>query len=190
VTGKVVIFAAPSGAGKSTISRYVLSANPSLAFSVSATTRPPRNYETDGEHYHFMDVPTFKEKIEAGEFVEWQEVYSGHFYGTLHTEVAKIWNAGKHVVFDVDVRGAVNLKHIYKEGALAVFVMPPSIAILDKRLRSRGTDGESAIRMRLEKAFYELSYFAEFDSLILNDSLDKACFQTAETVKKFLETHT
>jgi len=189
VTGKVVIFAAPSGAGKSTISRHVLSEIPSLAFSVSATTRPPRNYETDGEHYHFLDVPTFKRKIDAGEFVEWQEVYSGHFYGTLHAEVEKIWNNQQHVVFDVDVKGAVNLKHIYKEQALAIFVMPPSIAVLDKRLRSRGTDSEDAIRMRLEKAFYELSYFAEFDSLILNDSLEKACFQTTETVKKFLKSN-
>jgi guanylate kinase len=187
VKGKVIIFAAPSGAGKTTISRYVLSVNQGLQFSVSAATRLPRQHEKDGVDYHFMTKERFKELVAADAFVEWEEVYSGHYYGTLKAEVERIWNAGKHVVFDVDVKGAIHLKEIYGDQALAIFVMPPSIDVLEKRLRIRGADSPEAIKMRVNKAFSELSDFKSFDVLILNDRLEKAKDMAVMAVRAFLK---
>lgn len=187
MNGRVIIFAAPSGAGKTTISRYVLSVRDCLKFSVSAATRPPRAHEKHGKDYYFISKKEFRELIDQGAFVEWEEVYSGHYYGTLKKEVEKIWSSGKHVVFDVDVKGAINLKHIYGDRALAIFVMPPSIDVLEKRLRKRGADSETAIRMRVKKAFSELGDFKEFDVLILNDRLEKAQKMTLQAVDEFLK---
>jgi len=187
VSGKVVIFAAPSGAGKTTISRYILAQCGNLEFSVSAATRPPRNHEQHGRDYFFMTQPEFEKRIENQEFVEWQEVYPGHFYGTLHSEVNRIWGKGHHVVFDVDVQGALNLKRIYGDRALAIFIMPPSIDVLEKRLRSRRTEDEKSIHIRLAKAEKEISTYRGFDRLLVNSRLVKAQSQGLAMVREFLK---
>ncbi len=184
--GKVIIFSAPSGAGKTTITRSVLSRFNQLRFSVSATTRAKRNSEKDGLDYYFISVDEFKQKIKNDEFVEWEEVYSGNFYGTLKSEVERIWDSGCHVVFDVDVKGGINLKKIYGEQALSVFVMPPSIDVLEKRLRARGTETEETIRKRVGKAFQELDDYRQFDCLIVNDRLEIACNDVAKVVGEFI----
>jgi guanylate kinase len=186
--GKCVIFSAPSGAGKTTIVRHLLSLNLGLEFSVSATSRLPRNGEKDGEAYYFLSVEDFKNKIKSGDFVEWEEVYAEQFYGTLKSEIERIWNEGKHVVFDVDVVGGKNLKAIFKEQALAVFVQPPSIRALEERLRSRGTESEASIMKRLDKAAIELTFESYFDVIIINDDLDDAKAEAAEVVTEFLNT--
>lgn len=186
MSGKVIIFAAPSGAGKTTISRYVLQQCSLLEFSVSAATRPPRQHEVNGKDYFFMSPKEFKQRIDNQEFVEWQEVYPGHFYGTLHSEVERIWQQGHHVVFDVDVLGALNLKRIYGDRALAIFIMPPSIDVLEKRLRSRKTDDEKAIHVRLAKAEKEISTYRGFDRLLVNSRLPKAKTDGLSMVLRFL----
>lgn len=187
MNGKVVIFAAPSGAGKTTISRYVLTRCGNLEFSVSAATRPPRSHEMHGRDYFFMTQPEFERRVENQEFVEWQEVYPGHFYGTLESEVHRIWGNGQHVVFDVDVQGALNLKRIYGERALAIFIMPPSIDVLEKRLRSRRTEDETSIHIRLAKAQKEISTYRSFDRLLLNSRLPKAQSQGLAMVREYLK---
>ncbi|MBI1266608.1 MAG: guanylate kinase [Cryomorphaceae bacterium] len=184
--GKCVIFSAPSGAGKTTIVRHLLGLNLGLEFSVSATSRSPRNGEKDGEAYYFLSVGDFKNKISSGDFVEWEEVYSEQFYGTLKSEIERIWQLGKHVVFDVDVVGGKNLKSIFKEQALAVFVQPPSIKALEERLRTRGTESEASIMKRLDKAALELTFESYFDVIIINDDLDDAKAEAAEVVTEFL----
>lgn len=184
--GKCVIFSAPSGAGKTTIVRHLLGLNLGLEFSVSATSRAPRKGEKDGEAYHFLSVEDFKSKINSGEFVEWEEVYTEQFYGTLKSEIDRIWQQGKHVVFDVDVVGGKNLKSIFQEQALAVFVQPPSIPALEERLRSRGTESEASIMKRLDKAAIELTYESYFDVIIINDDLDDAKAEAAQVVTEFL----
>ena len=186
--GKCVIFSAPSGAGKTTIVRHLLGLNLGLEFSVSATSRPPRKGEKDGEAYYFLSVEDFKNKIKSGDFVEWEEVYSEQFYGTLKSEIERIWQEGNHVVFDVDVVGGKNLKSIFKEQALAVFVQPPSIPALEERLRSRGTESEASIMKRLDKAALELTFESYFDVIIINDDLDDAKAEAAEVVTEFLNT--
>jgi len=187
MNGKLVIFSAPSGAGKTTIVRHLLDHGLNLEFSVSATSRIPRNGEQHGVDYYFLTVPDFREKIENGDFIEWEEVYHDHYYGTLKSEVDRIWKEGNHVIFDVDVVGGLSLKRIFGSRAISFFVMPPSIEELENRLRSRGTDNEEKIIMRLEKASTEIRMADQFDHVILNDNLERACSEAERYVKEFLE---
>ncbi len=184
--GKLIIFSAPSGAGKTTIVHWLMSRVPGLAFSVSATSRQIRPGETDGKDYHFLSVDDFKQKIRANAFVEWEEVYENQFYGTLISEVERLRNEGKHVVFDVDVKGGMNIKRLYGNDALAIFIQPPSIEELEKRLRLRNTDDDESIRKRVKKAGYELQYAKHFDVVIVNDKLEEAKQKTLEVVTQFL----
>jgi len=185
--GKLVIFSAPSGAGKTTIVHWLMKQIPELAFSVSATSRKLRKGEVDGKDYHFLSVDDFKQKIRRNEFVEWEEVYENQFYGTLISEVERLRKEGKHVVFDVDVKGGMNIKRLYGNDALSIFVNPPSIEELEKRLRSRNTDDDESIRKRVKKARYELQYAKHFDVVITNDNLEEAEQKTLEVVKEFLD---
>ena len=186
-SGKCVIFSAPSGAGKTTIVHYLLEQNLGLEFSVSACSRDPRGLEEDGRDYYFLGVDGFKSKIESGEFVEWEEVYPDNFYGTLKSELERIWSHGKAVIFDVDVVGGLNLKKFIRENALAVFVQPPSFEVLEERLRYRSTESEEKINMRLAKAAQELAEAENFDHILLNDNLGKACAEAKEIVERFLQ---
>lgn len=185
--GKVIIFSAPSGAGKTTITRHVLTSFPQLEFSVSATTRAPRGKEKNGTDYYFISRDEFEQRIKADDFVEWEEVYSGNYYGTLKSEVERIWASGKHVVFDVDVKGGIHLKKIYGSRALSVFIMPPSIAELEKRLFARGTESDEAIHTRVNKAFSEIDYYRDFDKIIVNEKLDKALHDAEMIISSFLD---
>lgn len=185
--GKCVIFSAPSGAGKTTIVHHLLDKDLGLEFSVSACSREPRPNEVDGKDYHFLGVDKFKEKIKEGAFVEWEEVYSNNFYGTLYAEIERIWNEGKTVIFDVDVIGGLNLKRKFQEQALAIFVQPPSYTELERRLRSRSTETESKINQRMEKAKKELKFAPEFDYIIVNDELEAAIAEAEQLVREFLK---
>ena len=167
--GKVIIFSAPSGAGKTTIVRALLDELSELSFSISACSRDPRGQEVNGKDYHFIGIEGFKKKIKNNEFVEWEEVYQDHFYGTLNSELTRIWNANKTVVFDVDVVGGMSLKKKFGKKALAIFVMPPSLIVLEERLRNRNTDSEQKIQQRLEKAEHEISLSSGFDVILKND---------------------
>lgn len=184
--GKLIIFSAPSGAGKTTIVRHLLAQELGLAFSVSATTRPKREHEVHGKDYFFMSEDDFKGSIDAGEFVEWEEVYPGRYYGTLRSELERIWAEGQHALFDIDVIGGLDLKELYQARALAVFVSPPDIDALEKRLRSRGTEDEATLRTRVEKAEHEMSFADRFDAIIINDDLDTACKDAILLVGRFL----
>jgi guanylate kinase len=184
--GKLIIFSAPSGSGKTTIVHYLLKRGLPLEFSVSACTREPREDETDGKDYYFISVEEFKYKIKNKEFIEWEEVYTGQFYGTLKSELDRIWKAKKNVVFNVDVAGGLNLKKQFGNRALAIFVMPPSIEKLEKRLRKRGTESDSEIRTRLKKARKELTFAKSFDFVLINDDLETAVDKAFEVVRKFL----
>ena len=184
--GKLVIFSAPSGAGKTTIVHWLMKQIPELAFSVSATSRKIRPGEVDGKDYHFLSVDDFKRKIRENAFVEWEEVYDNQYYGTLISEVERLRKEGKHVVFDVDVKGGMNIKRLYGNDALSVFVQPPSVEELEKRLRLRNTDDEESIRKRVKKAGYELQYAKHFDVVIVNDNLEEAKQETLKVVSEFL----
>lgn len=184
--GKLIIFSAPSGAGKTTIVHHLLKQNLGLEFSVSASNREKRENEEDGKDYYFMSVDDFEKKIENNEFVEWEEVYPDHFYGTLKSEIERIRANGKHVIFDVDVVGGLNLKKHYGEDALAIFVMPPSIEHLEKRLKSRSTETPESVRRRIEKAAKELETAEQFDKILPNDHLEKAFIKAEELVNEFL----
>lgn len=184
--GKLVIFSAPSGAGKTTIVRHLLAQDFGLAFSVSATTRPPRDHEVHGKDYFFMTVDDFKGSVAAGEFVEWEEVYPGRFYGTLRSELERIWAEGHHAIFDIDVIGGLDLKEVYQTRALAVFVNPPSMEALEKRLRARGTEDEATLLARYNKAIHEMAYADRFDAVITNDELETACREAESLVRRFL----
>lgn len=184
---KCIIFSAPSGAGKTTIVRHLLKQNLGLEFSVSACSRSPRKNERDGVDYHFFSVEEFRSKIESDDFVEWEEVYAGMFYGTLKSEIERIWSEGKAVIFDVDVEGGINLKKQFGDQALAVFVEPPSIEVLEERLRSRSTDPEEKIRIRLAKAKQEMTRAIYFDRTLRNDDLERACDEAVEVVREFLQ---
>ncbi len=186
MSGKLVIISAPSGAGKTTIVKHLLDNGLNLAFSVSATTRPIRGDETDGEDYFFLTVPEFKKKIENNEFVEWEEVYKDLFYGTLKSEIERIWANGNHVLFDVDVKGGINLKNKYGTSAIAIFIMPPSVTELENRLVKRGTDTPEKIKIRIEKANDELKLSNQFDLIIVNHQLDKAKEEAFKIVSSFL----
>ncbi len=185
-SGKLIIFSAPSGAGKTTLVKHVLQSGLPLAFSISACTRAIRQGEIDGRDYYFMTVPNFRKHIDNGDFVEWEEVYEGSFYGTLRSEVERIWSEGKQVLFDVDVKGGLSLKRQFEKQALAIFVMPPSIEELERRLIARSTDSEEKIRQRIAKAEYELEFASQFDRIIVNDQLEIAQQEAVETVKAFL----
>jgi guanylate kinase len=185
--GKLVIFSAPSGAGKTTIVKHLLEQGFDFEFSISATTRPKRVGETDEKDYYFLSVEDFESKIENNEFLEWEEVYAGSYYGTLKSEVERIRSNGKHVLFDVDVVGGINIKKYYGEDALAVFVQPPSIDELKKRLVNRSTDSADVIQKRVDKAAHELTFAPEFDVVIVNDVLETAFKETEETIEKFLK---
>lgn len=185
--GKCIIFSAPSGAGKTTIVHYLLEQELNLSFSISACTRQKRENEIDGVDYHFYTVEAFKEKIADGSFVEWEEVYHDHFYGTLHSEIKRIWESGHHVIFDVDVVGGLKLKEYFGEKALAIFVMPPDIATLEKRLRNRATENEERLIKRVEKAEIELNTAHLFDEVIVNDDLKKALMKAKQLVMNFLK---
>lgn len=183
---KLIIFSAPSGAGKTTIVKHLLQENLGLEFSISACSRKKRAGEIDGKDYYFLDLEVFKKKISDKEFVEWEEVYQDHFYGTLRSELERIWQKGQHVLFDVDVKGGVNLKKQFGEQALALFVMPPSIEELKNRLIKRATDSVEVIRERVAKAKEELTYAKQFDKTIVNDKLELAQNEAVILVSDFL----
>lgn len=185
-SGKCVIFSAPSGAGKTTIVHHLLGKDLGLAFSVSACSRDPRPNETDGKDYYFLGVEGFKKAVKNDEFIEWEEVYTDNFYGTLRAELERIWSQGKAVIFDVDVVGGLNIKRIFGDQALAVFVQPPSYEILEERLRGRSTESEEKIAMRLSKAKQELSTADQFDVILINDDLERACAEAEVLVHQFL----
>ena len=185
--GKCIILCAPSGAGKTSITKYLLQQELGLEFSISACNREPRNGETDGVDYHFLTTDSFKNRIENDEFVEWEEVYKDNFYGTLKTEINRIWNSGRNVIFDVDVEGGLSLTKHFGEKALAIFIKPPSVEALEERLRSRGTENEEKIKKRLAKAEKELEYSKWFDHIIINDNLDNAQQEVFTLVKSFLK---
>jgi len=184
--GKIIIFSAPSGAGKTTIVRHLLSKFPDFAFSVSATSRKPRGCEVNGVDYYFLTVEEFKAKISGDEFLEWQEVYPDNFYGSLKSEVNKILSSGRNILFDVDVVGGSNIKKHYGDRALALFIQPPSLTELEKRLVARSTDDREVIRKRVEKAERELTYAHLFDFVIVNDTLEHALQEAESRVQAFL----
>ena len=185
--GKVIIFSAPSGAGKSTVVSHLLGLYPQFEFSISATSRAPRGQEQDGVEYYFIDAERFRELIAQDAFVEYEEVYHDRFYGTLKSEVERIWQKGHVIVFDVDVKGGVNLKKYFGDAALSVLIVPPSMEVLEARLRGRGTDSEDAIRERLDKAASELEFAAgKFDRDLVNDKLEETFAEAEALVDAFL----
>jgi guanylate kinase len=184
--GKSIIVSAPSGAGKTTIVHRLMTETPALAFSISACSRSARPMEQEGKDYYFLGVEGFKKAIANQEFIEWEEVYTDHYYGTLRREVQRLWDEGKVIIFDVDVVGGLNLKALFKEHALSVFIKPPSIEILEKRLRARETESEERIALRIKKSSWELSQAESFDVCILNDDLEKAVSDSKTQVKRFI----
>ncbi len=184
--GKLIIFSAPSGAGKTSIVKEVLQRLPGLVFSVSACSRPMRSGEADGTDYYFLTPEVFRKKIDEGAFLEWEEVYPGNYYGTLHSEVKRIRDQGKHVVFDVDVAGGMKIKQQFKKQSLALFIQPPSLSILRHRLVNRGTETEESLNRRLGKAEQELTYARFFDYVIINHKLEDAISEAVEKIKQFI----
>ena len=185
-TGKLIIFSAPSGAGKTTIVHHLLKKVPELEFSISATTRKARGEEVNGKDYYFISKEEFLHRIAKKQFVEFEEVYSGTFYGTLRTEIERIWQQGKTVIFDIDVEGGLHLKRKYEDQALAIFVQPPSLEVLKERLAGRGTDSKEKLAERFIKAEKELNYAPQFDIILKNYDLQTACAEAEELVKNFL----
>lgn len=185
--GKSIIVSAPSGAGKTTIVHNLLEREQRLAFSVSATSRPRRPHEVNGKDYWFISTEEFKQRIANDEFVEWEEVYPGQFYGTLKHELRRIWDAGRHPIFDVDVVGGLDLKEIFGPGALAIFVAPPSVEALQQRLQARGTETPESLKKRVDKAAHELTFADRFDSIVVNKDRDLACDEAYQLVRDFLD---
>ncbi|MDP4712381.1 MAG: guanylate kinase [Saprospiraceae bacterium] len=186
MVGKLIILTAPSGAGKTTLVKHLLQVIPRLSFSVSATNRKMRSGETDGKDYYFLSTETFQSYIREDKFVEWEEVYSKQYYGTLRSEVERLRTAGQHIIFDIDVKGALSLKQQFAQDALAVFVMPPSLDILIERLKQRATEDEESLRKRIEKASFEMSFQHEFDETLVNDQLELSLLRIEKIVNRFL----
>ncbi len=187
IQNKIIIITAPSGSGKTSITHYLMKTFGQLSFSVSATTRKPRGKEVDGVDYYFIDEATFKEKINHNEFVEWEMVYEGTYYGTLVSELQKMWNENKIPVLDIDVKGAIHVKRMFSDNTLSIFIEPPSIEALRERLESRGTESAESLKARLDKASYELSFKMQFDRLIMNDNLEHACSEAQLIVGDFIQ---
>ncbi|WP_273389114.1 guanylate kinase [Barnesiella viscericola] len=185
--GKLIIFSAPSGSGKSTIIQSLLNRDLNLSFSISATSRAPRGTEKNGVEYYFISPEEFRQRIANGEFLEYEEVYAGKYYGTLKSEVERILDSGRNVIFDVDVVGGLNIKKYYGDQALALFIQPPSIEELKRRLNHRATDAPEVIASRIAKAEYELSFAPKFDRIIVNDILEKAQEEAYQTIRQFLD---
>ncbi|MEO7444027.1 MAG: guanylate kinase [Ferruginibacter sp.] len=183
---KILIITAPSGAGKTSITRHLMQKFPQLAFSISAATRPPRRDEEEGRDYYFLSEDAFKEKIKNKEFAEWEMVYEGKYYGTLKTELYRIWANAGIPVLDIDVKGAIHVQQQYPINTLSIFVETPSVEELEKRLKSRGTETDEGIKARINKASYEISFKEQFDKIVVNDSLENACRQAEELVGEFL----
>ncbi|HEY1113680.1 MAG TPA: guanylate kinase [Chitinophagaceae bacterium] len=184
---KIIILTAPSGAGKTSITRFLLNKHPDrLAFSISAATRSPRGSEKNGVDYYFLSEEDFKHKIQHDEFLEWEMVYEGKYYGTLKSEMQRIWNEGKVPLLDIDVKGAIHVEQQFPEAVLSLFIEPPSIDELKRRLRSRGTESEEAIEARVSKAAYEISFKHSFDHEIVNDNLERACAEAERVVLDFI----
>jgi guanylate kinase len=182
------VFSAPSGSGKTTIVQYLVKQPElDLGFSISATSRPKRGKEKDTKDYYFISIDAFKNHIKQGDFVEYEEVYSDNFYGTLKSEIERIWALGKHVIFDIDVKGGLNIKKQFPDKTLAVFVQPPSIEVMEQRLRGRQTDSEAKIKERVAKAQHELQFAPKFDVILLNDDLNLAKKEAYQLVKKFID---
>lgn len=186
MNGKLLIFSAPSGSGKTTIVKHLLKTNPKLEFSISACSRPMRNNEVNGRDYHFLTPEEFRRKIDENQFIEWEEVYPGSYYGTLKSELERIWSKGNHVVFDVDVKGGLNLKKIFSKQALAIFIMPPSIEILEQRLVARGTETVETIAKRVGKAAEEIAHASQFDLTIVNENLESTFLEAEYAVNNFI----
>ncbi len=184
--GKIIIITAPSGAGKTSITHYLLHKYPQLAFSISAATRRPRGSEKNGVDYYFMSEQAFQHKIQENAFVEWEMVYEGKYYGTLKSELERIWSENKVPMLDIDVKGAIHVQQQYPDQSLSIFIEPPSVEELKKRLQSRGTETEESLQTRVNKASYEISFKHHFDNAIVNDDLHKACLETESVIKQFL----
>lgn len=187
VQNKILIITAPSGAGKTSITKHLMHRFPQLAFSVSAATRKPRGTEKTGVDYHFMSEDDFKQKIQHNEFVEWEMVYEGKYYGTLKEELQRIWNQNKIPVLDIDVKGAIHVQQQYPQSSLSLFIEPPSVDELKKRLQSRGTETPESLAARVNKASYELSFKEHFNKIIVNDDLEKACIEAELLVLGFIQ---
>ncbi|HRR49987.1 MAG TPA: guanylate kinase [Bacteroidales bacterium] len=183
---RAMIFSAPSGAGKSTIVSHLMKKFPVLGFSISATSRQPRENEVNGREYYFLSTEEFRKKIANNEFVEYEEVYKGYYYGTLKSEVERLWNEGKVIVFDIDVKGGLNLKKLYGDAALAVFIKPPSIEVLRERLVKRGSEDSASLERRIKKAEYELTFESQFDKVLVNDSLEQCLKEAEQITEEFL----
>lgn len=183
---KLIILTAPSGSGKTSITRFLIAKYPKLSFSISATTRQPRGSEKNGVEYYFLSVEDFQHKISDNQFIEWEMVYEGKYYGTLKAELERIWNEGKVPVLDIDVKGAIHVQQQLPGDCLSLFVQPPSVEELRRRLESRGTESPENIATRVNKASYELSFREHFDRVIVNDDLEKACAETEKVIKEFL----
>jgi guanylate kinase len=186
---KLIIISAPSGSGKTTLIRYLMQELPVFEFSVSATSRKPREGEVHGKDYYFLSADEFRKRIADNQFIEWEEVYPERFYGTLKSEVSRMAEMGKIALFDVDVKGGINIKKIFGEQALSIFVRPPSVEVLEQRLRTRGTDSDEDIRTRVDKAAEELTYSAQFDLIIVNDNIERSRVELVEVVTKFAKTN-
>lgn len=184
---KIVVITAPSGAGKTSITHYLLNTIPGIIFSVSAATREPREYEKDKKDYYFITQEEFKNKIQHDEFVEWEMVYEGKYYGTLKSELHRIWQMGKVPLLDIDVKGAIHVQQQYPNSTLSIFIEPPSVEELRKRLVSRGTETDESLQARINKASFEISFKHSFTKVIVNDQLEHACRQAVEIVKKFIQ---
>jgi guanylate kinase len=186
INNKIIIITAPSGAGKTSITHYLMRTFPQLAFSVSAATRQARGNEKHGADYYFISMEEFKERIQHNEFVEWEMVYEGKYYGTLKSELERIWNNQQVPILDIDVKGAIHVKQQFPDSSLSIFIEPPSVGVLKARLESRGTETAESLAARVNKAAYEISFKDQFDTDIVNDDLEKACKQAKEIVAEFL----
>lgn len=184
---KIIIITAPSGAGKTSITRYLLAKFPQLSFSISAATRQPRSNETDGKDYYFISLQEFRDKIKNNDFVEWEMVYEGKYYGTLKSEIQRLWNDDLCPLLDIDVKGAIHVQQQYPDNSLSLFIEPPSVDELRRRLLSRGTETEETLNDRVNKASYELSFKHHFNKIIVNDNLERACAEAGGIIRNFLE---